>query len=117
VSGELVYVIEDDPNLANIFAGAMQQAGYRPEIILSGDTALERLSVEKPRLILLDLHLPRVSGPEILHHIRKNGDFGNVQVIIATADPLLADIYRDMADFILIKPISFNQLRDLAMRL
>jgi hypothetical protein len=37
--------------------------------------------------------------------------------MVATADPLMADFLRDDANLVLIKPISFSQLRELAMRL
>jgi hypothetical protein len=38
-------------------------------------------------------------------------------VIVATADALMGEIYRDVADIVLIKPVSYTQLRDLSVRL
>jgi hypothetical protein len=38
-------------------------------------------------------------------------------VVIATADPQMADELQDRSDLVLLKPVSFNQLRDLAARL
>jgi hypothetical protein len=38
-------------------------------------------------------------------------------VIIATADPRMAEVLQEEADLVLLKPIGFGQLRDLASRL
>lgn len=71
-----------------------------------------------PTTAVLDLHLPTVSGKESLQTIRADeGRFKNTRVIIATADYHSADDVRDDADMVLLKPISFKQLRDLSARL
>lgn len=62
----------------------------------------------------MDLHLPQVSGKDILTDIRANEHLTQTKVILATADPILAETLRPNADLVLIKPISFSQLRDLA---
>ena len=113
----LALVIEDDPEQQKIFAKAVEMAGYTVERIGDGQEALQYLDNATPKLIILDLHLPRVSGDEILRRIRADERLANVNVILATADPLLADTLHDESDLILLKPISFIQLRDLATRL
>lgn len=110
-------VIEDDPDAAAIFSEALKAAGFEVEIIETGDKALERLKVTTPAMIVLDLHLPHVAGPEILRHVRADPRLAETQVIIATADPSMAESLHDQADLVLLKPISFSQLRDLAKRL
>jgi CheY-like chemotaxis protein len=71
-----------------------------------------------PFLILLDMHLPHVSGGDLLTKtIRGDERFSKVIVVITTADARMGEAYRDQADFVLIKPISFVQLRDLTARL
>jgi len=60
---------------------------------------------------------PHVSGKDILRHIRSAPYLTNTRVMVATADLLMADFLRDDANLVLIKPISFAQLRELAMRL
>lgn len=113
----LAWVIEDDDNLSRIFSEAVRQAGFLVETFLSGDQVVQSLANGRPGLVVLDLHLPQVSGVELLHLIRSSERLSGVTIIMATADPLLADIYRDQADIVLIKPVSFGQLRDLAGRL
>ena len=110
-------IIEDDEDLATIFTEATQAAGYDVETIRAGDLALNRLHEIAPQLIVLDLHLPGVTGPQILKHIRGDERLKKAQVIIASADDRLAEYHRDKATMVMLKPISFVQLRDLAERL
>lgn len=113
----LAFVIEDEPSLATIFALALDKAGYRVEIIREGKQALKQLAGSQPYIIILDLHLPYVSGKEILKYIRSDSRLAKTQVIITTADALQAELLQKEADLVLLKPVSFQQLRDLAARL
>ena len=63
-------IIEDDEDLSVIFCEALQAAGFKTEVARAGDTALARLAVTTPGVVVLDLHLPRVAGMDILHQIR-----------------------------------------------
>ena len=66
----LALVIEDSEDVAIVFHTAMERAGFESEIISDGAVALERLAEIVPDLVILDLHLPGVSGEQILKFIR-----------------------------------------------
>jgi len=117
VSDRSALIIEDDRDLALIFAQALQAAGFATGIVRDGDDALARLAVVTPDIVVLDLHLPRISGADILREIRADERLAQTRVIVATADPRMADMLQDQPDLVLLKPISFSQLRDLAARL
>jgi DNA-binding response OmpR family regulator len=110
-------IVEDETDLAIIFSKALQEAGFETQIVRAGDTALMWLSSTAPQIVVLDLHLPRVSGKEVLEQIRADERLTETKVIIATADPRMAETLQDQADLVLLKPIGFSQLRDLASRL
>jgi CheY-like chemotaxis protein len=116
---ELALIIEDDEDLANIFAEALRGVGFEVEIIADGKAAKERLFGDgtKPFLILLDMHLPFVSGADLLTSMKQDEHFNDTTIIITTADARMGETYGDQVDFVLIKPISFVQLRDLTSRL
>jgi len=116
---ELALIIEDDEDLANIFAEALRGIGYEVELVADGKIAQERLkNGAAPFLVLLDMHLPHVSGADLLTNIiKKDERLSKTMVIITTADARMGDTYGDQVDFVLIKPISFVQLRDLTNRL
>lgn len=116
---KLALIIEDDEDLANIFAEALRGIGFDVENAIDGNIARERLlHGATPFLILLDMHLPHVSGRELLLEVmKKDARFANSWIMITTADARLAEEFRDQVDFAMIKPILFGQLRDIATRL
>ena len=109
-------VIEDDPDLSTVFAEAVQAAGYASETILTGDEALKRLEGPAPFLMVLDLHLPGVTGHVILDFLHAHPHLANVHVIVASADDRSAQELHGKVALILLKPISFVQLRDMVAR-
>jgi two-component system cell cycle response regulator DivK len=114
----LALIIEDDEDLASIFAEALRGIDYEVEQVADGKLAQERLkNGVAPFLILLDMHLPHISGGDLLQNIKQDQRFEKTTIIITTADARMGDMYRDQADFVMIKPISFVQLRDLTARL
>jgi len=113
----LALIIEDDKKLAFIFAQALKLAEFEIEIVRDGNLALARLAVTTPELVVLDLHLPGISGRDILYQIRSSSRLANTRVIVTTADAALADMLANEADLALLKPIGPGQLRDFAMRL
>ncbi|MFZ6026626.1 MAG: response regulator [Chloroflexota bacterium] len=117
MSKGLAFVIEDDANLVELFSEALRRADYETESIQSGDIALNRLRAVAPSVVVLDLHLPKVSGMDILALLREDDRFADTRIIIASADATLAETLHDQADLVLVKPVSFHQLRDLARRL
>ena len=114
---ELAIIVEDDEDLAIIFTEALQKAGYEVETVRDGWLARRRLSQAEPHLVVLDMHLPYVSGADLLKQIRSDVRLKHTTVVITTADARMGEAYTDKADFVLIKPITFTQLRDLTSRL
>lgn len=115
---KLALIIEDDEDLAAIFAEALRGIDFEVENLTDGGRARERLvNGEAPFLILLDMHLPRVSGQDLLKTIKTDRRFAGTWTIISTADARLAEQFRDQVDFALIKPVQFTQLKGIAGRL
>jgi two-component system, cell cycle response regulator DivK len=113
----LAFIIDDNQDLSTIFADALESVGYQVEQIKDGSKAQQRLSEDVPFLILLDMHLPHISGADLLTEVKADERFENTAIILTTADARMAEAYESMADFVMVKPISFVQLRDLTSRL
>ena len=67
--------------------------------------------------MVLDLHIPTITGEVLLRQIRSDPRLADTRIILATADALRAEVLRPEVDMVLLKPISFTQLSDLAARL
>ena len=112
----LAYIVEDNKDTVTIFRGALELAGYDVDVAYDGADAQNRLNEIVPNLIILDLHIPNVSGDKVLKQIRSDERLKETRVFLATADANMAAQLRDQAELVLLKPIGFSQLRDLAER-
>jgi len=113
----LVLIVEDDAKLSEIFSLTLQATGYQTERVADGAVAVTRLAEIVPDLVVLDLHLPNVAGPEILRYIRADARLARVHVLLVTADDRLAETLDDPASLTLLKPVSPEQLSLLVARL
>lgn len=112
----LAYIVEDSKDSVVIFRGALEQADYEVEVAYDGAVAQKHLEEIVPDLIILDLHIPNIPGNILLKQIRADERLKDTRVFLATADANMADQLRDQAELVLLKPIGFSQLRELAER-
>ena len=116
MSKPLALVVEDDPQLNQIFALTLQSS-FEIETISDGSLALDRIKEVVPQVIVLDINLPGASGARVLEAVRADSRLASTRIILATADSHQANELQDSADIVLLKPISPIQLRELAERL
>jgi two-component system cell cycle response regulator DivK len=113
----LALIVEDDEALATIYQEALRQVHFKSVVVADGAAALAQVRALTPALIILDLHLPHVSGIDILRQIRQDPALAAIHVIVTTADSVRAASVQDQADLVMVKPISVVQLRDMARRI
>jgi DNA-binding response OmpR family regulator len=116
MTGRLAFIIEDDPQLNQIFYLSLKQA-FSIETYKDGDAALAGLENTIPDLIVLDLNLPGTPGRVLLQKIHADARLAKTRIILTTADDRQAEVLRDQADVVLLKPVSPALLRELAVRL
>lgn len=113
----LALIIEDEPHIAEIIATVLALADVKTEVAHDGAQALAKLAYMTPTMVVLDLHLPEVSGQEILQTIRTTERLADIKVILVTADLHRADLLRAQVDQVLIKPFRIAELRELVDQL
>ena len=107
----LAFVIEADHKFAGLCESALHAVGFEVETFVDGRPAYDRLAVDPaPRLALVDLELPNVSGHEITWEMWFS--LGDTKIIIIAPDQETAAMYQDKAgvDRVLIKPFSQDEL-------
>jgi DNA-binding response OmpR family regulator len=109
-------IVEDHLASAEFFATALSESGFETEIIRTGQDGISRLSAVVPDLIILDLNLPGVHGSEILKAVRSDERLVDTRVIVATTHWQGAEEVEQEADLVILKPVGYEQLRDLASR-
>jgi len=113
----LALVVEDSFHLAELFAHALTEAGFETEIINDGQLAMDRLKEVVPAIVLLDLNLPNVSGETILSYLHTDVRLNQTRTLIATANGTHASQLDESADLVFVKPVAYQQLRELSSRL
>jgi CheY-like chemotaxis protein len=113
----LALVIEDDPNISIIIAEALRQAGFEVEVIRESTRGMARLRETMPALLTLDMHMPEMSGLDLLAKIRADPAYDSLQIFLITGDTIKAAAINVPGVQVLIKPVSFVSLRDLASRM
>lgn len=104
-------IVEDNPKLSSIYNTVLQTGGYDTEVIANGDEALAWVRTVVPDLILLDIHLPYVSGEEVLRYIRSDSRVAHIPVILLTADLYAAKALEDQVEHVIIKSLGVSKLR------
>jgi CheY-like chemotaxis protein len=112
----IALVIEDNEDQNLVFTTALNKAGYATHSIYNGTDAQRLLNAIVPHIVILDLHMPDIDGNILLAQIRSDKRLAKVNVILATADAAFADALQSQAELVLLKPVSFSQLSDLASR-
>jgi len=109
-----VLIIEDDRFLLKLYADKLQREGFEVLSSLTGEEGLNKISAEKPDLIILDLILPGKNGFEVLSELKLNPGTKDIPVIILTNLGQEADVKKGLelgADTYLVKTdFSLSQL-------
>jgi DNA-binding response OmpR family regulator len=101
-----VLVADDDPDLLDLVAYALGQAGYFVVKASDGKAALERFDAEAPDMVILDINMPGASGFDVCTQIRTHS---NTPIMMLTARGEEQDLVRALnlgADDYLTKPFS-----------
>jgi CheY-like chemotaxis protein len=79
-------VVEDDPDIRQLFAEVLEANGYRVLQAGNGKDALDLLRAgAAPALIFLDLMMPVMSGPELLEVLALDPELARVPVVVVSA--------------------------------
>ena len=84
----VILLVEDDDGIRGIFEAALSGAGYTVHTARSGAGALTRLRTESFDLVVLDLMLPGITGPEVLDAMRQGPATAQLPVIVVTGATL-----------------------------
>ena len=113
----LALIVEDDPNLAAVFCAAVRDAGFATEAILDGSLALDRIKSVLPRVVILNINSLEDTGFTLLKRIRADQRLLFTSVVVTTCETSIQEQVCEIADLVLLQPISFWQLRDVAAAL
>lgn len=122
-----ILLVEDDPNDVELIQLALQRYNFvnQLDVVTDGEQALNYLhgQMDKPsiqplpRLVLLDLKLPKVNGIEVLQAIRNHPRTRELIVVVMTSSAENQDLstcYDLGVNSYIVKPLEFQQFVDIA---
>ena len=80
-----IVIAEDEPSILQSLEFILRRAGWSIHGVTDGDAALEAVRRLRPRIVVLDVMLPRRSGFDVLKHLRSDSDTRPIPVLILTA--------------------------------
>ncbi|MHA1803680.1 MAG: response regulator [Promethearchaeota archaeon] len=108
--GTDILLIEDDLSTIRLLTSYFESKGFSCKGVISGTKAIEELKISHPKVILLDIILPDLSGYDLSKMIKMDRELKDIPVYLLTAIPrseVEKNIKESMADGLILKPFDF----------
>lgn len=126
-----IVIVEDNPMDAELMLRSLKKNNLANSLILleDGEQALDYFfcrgqysngDLGVPKVIFLDLKLPKLGGLEVLEEIKSNEKTKNIPVVIVTSskeDPDIAKAYSLGANSYVVKPVNFEKFSETIVQL
>ena len=108
-----ILIADDEPNILVSLDYLMKREGFEVHLARDGQEALAALQRERPRLVLLDVMMPHLSGFEVCQALRADEALRDTLVLMLTAKGRDTDVAQGLglgADAYMTKPFSTKEL-------
>ena len=111
-----ILLADDEPDILEISRIALETVGgYEVSVCTSGRALLDRLTEFGPDLIIVDVLMPDMTGPEVLAEIRRQSEFDTVPVVYLTGviqEAEIKDLLGTGVADVILKPFDPMKLAD-----
>jgi DNA-binding response OmpR family regulator len=105
-----VLIVDDDRTMVSLLKILLEMDGFEVVNISIGGQLLDKVRLEKPDLILMDVFLADSDGTEILKRLRGSSDIADVRVVMTSGMDVADQCMDAGADDFLLKPYTPEQL-------
>ena len=127
-----ILLVEDNPRDAELTIRALKKHNFANQLFVVEDGAealdfifcrgqyVERDMIHPPKVILLDIKLPKLNGLEVLREIKTNERTRRIPVVMVTSsaeDPDIETAYQLGANSYVVKPVGFDEFMEAMSRL
>lgn len=109
-----ILLVDDEPSIRNFCRYVLKPEGLDCDEAGGGHEALDKVRLKKYDLVLLDVNMPDLSGPEVCQHLREDPPWANLKIIMASGNAnveVMAHLLLSGADDFITKPFSLSQLK------
>ncbi len=117
LSGKRILVVDDNPGIATLLAGQLQDAGATVDVCRSADASVAQAIRRVPALAIIHLPLPKDGAAALSQRLRQHAALPGIRVIILSGEEGLNTEAADAADAVHPRPISPQRLLEDVTRL
>ncbi len=113
--GRKILVVDDEPNVIRSLTFVLEKEGYDVSVATNGEEAMAKIQESKPKLMLLDVMMPKKNGYEVCKEVKGDSGLSDIHVIMLTAKGQQADREKGLnagADEFMTKPFSLKTVVD-----
>lgn len=85
MANNTILIVDDEPMIFDVLAKAFKAKGFNVIVAYDGLEAVESAKRDKPILIILDLHIPKLGGLRVCESLREDVNTSNIPIVILTA--------------------------------
>ncbi len=118
-----ILIADDEPFVLKALTFVFRKEGFSVETAVDGEEALEKIKKLKPKVVFMDVMMPKKNGFDVCSEIKADPEFEDIYIILLTAKGQEDDImkgYSQGADDYIIKPFSIRpvveKIKDLLER-
>lgn len=110
-----ILIVDDEPYMQRSLSFVFRKEGFKVEVASNGEEALKKTKEFKPKIVFLDLMIPKINGFDVCRAIKSDKELRDSHVIILTAKGQEVDKERGLsagADDFITKPYSPKEVVD-----
>ncbi|VAW41459.1 hypothetical protein MNBD_DELTA04-973 [hydrothermal vent metagenome] len=110
-----ILVVDDNLDSRELVIKILKNKGLQLVEAVDGEDALEKVTTERPDLILMDISLPKIDGHEVTRRLKSDKNFAAIPIIALTAHAMKGDREKALAagcEGYITKPINVHDLYD-----
>jgi DNA-binding response OmpR family regulator len=115
-----ILVVDDEPNVVRSLTFVLEKEGYDVTSAANGEEAMAKIQEIKPKLVFLDVMMPKKNGYEVCKEVKDNSSLSDTHIIMLTAKGQEADREKGFdagADEFMTKPFSLMAVVDRVKKL
>lgn len=84
----VILVVDDDIPILTLMQSLLREFGFEPLTAASGRDAIDVARKQRPALVLLDKHMPGMSGDEVIRALRGDDGVAQIPILILSGEPI-----------------------------
>ena len=101
----VILVVDDDMPILILMQNLLREFGFEPLTAASGNEAIDIARGRRPALVLVDKHMPGMSGEEVIRALRDDDGLAQLPILIVSGEPVSkAELASLRADGAVLKP-------------